>query len=845
MSRRSVSRRIGPATAMFVVALSLLTGPRSSAAPGPAPLPWHEFGLLQTYKHAAYVDAEHDRLITIGGARRGAAELPLTGAPEWHEMTWQPGEPWPYEWHTSTWDPGAGLASFLGLAPGFKLGVYRVDPDLGNASIIAVQGAAPPVTSGTALIFDPVHHRYVAIGVQEDFGGVPRTVWALDLEPAPTWTQWPTAPALAGASSVWAMYDPLRQRAIVFVNSGVTDAWSLSLDASPVWTKLPTDAFDVQEYLANGLAYDAAGDRIVTVGKSGVPHAFSLQTHSWSVLPHVGMAPAPRELAAVAVDAVRNRMLVSGGIEVGYDAVPDDIWALSLAADAGWISVLPRSSRPPIRTGISAALDTQRNRWLVLGGGPINTPLTQVDSELWGLDLTAAPTWSIIPTQGDVPLSRRAVASAYDAVDDRLVVFGGSDILSPFSHVPLDELSILSFTGTPTWTSVAPAGAWPAPRSRATCVFDAARQRYLLMFGQGASDDLRDVWELRLEPTPMWRHMFPAGPLPPARSGAMAVYDSERDRVVVFGGHSRSAPDFFDVFYDDVWGLDLSIGDGTWQLLPTAPGPSRRMDGTLSLDRTNGRALLYGGWGAQDAQSGALGALTDTWSLTLGDIPGWHRLETTGWEARDGDGRASAVYDAPFERLIVFSADRRSDLHALDLRDDPTPTQLALQTFEVTSSSVRLIWSGGDPSLSATIYRRHDAGLWRSLATLMADGNGRWMWEDSEVTGGETYEYRLGVVTDGAETFHGSTRIEVPRAAFSLRGSALNGRVLLEVELPDAEQATLELYDVSGRRVWRCEVGGLGAGRHEVSAGVRPSALYFARLTHGISVRGTKLIVVQ
>src|SRR5262249_46266696 len=54
--------------------------------------------------------------------------------------------------------------------------------------------------------------------------------------------------------------------------------------------------------------------------------------------------------------------------------------------------------------------------------------------------------------------------------------------------------------------------------------------------------------------------------------------------------------------------------------------------------------------------------------------------------------------------------------------------------------------------------------------------------------------------------------------------------------LPDPGPATLDLIDVSGRRVLRRDVGALGPGRHAVM--LRPArplepGLYFLRLVHG------------
>ncbi|MFN8589247.1 MAG: T9SS type A sorting domain-containing protein [Candidatus Eisenbacteria bacterium] len=70
---------------------------------------------------------------------------------------------------------------------------------------------------------------------------------------------------------------------------------------------------------------------------------------------------------------------------------------------------------------------------------------------------------------------------------------------------------------------------------------------------------------------------------------------------------------------------------------------------------------------------------------------------------------------------------------------------------------------------------------------------------------------------------------------------------LVQFVLPDASSASLELYDLSGRRLWSRDVGPLGAGSHTVrlaDGAWLPPGVYFARLTRGLeaaTVRVTTL----
>jgi hypothetical protein len=79
-----------------------------------------------------------------------------------------------------------------------------------------------------------------------------------------------------------------------------------------------------------------------------------------------------------------------------------------------------------------------------------------------------------------------------------------------------------------------------------------------------------------------------------------------------------------------------------------------------------------------------------------------------------------------------------------------------------------------------------------------------------------------------------------------LPNPASGGPLTVTFSLPSDARATLEVVDVSGRRVFRREVGALGAGRHSiVLAGGEPlsAGVYFVRLTQG-ACRATGRVTV-
>jgi hypothetical protein len=93
---------------------------------------------------------------------------------------------------------------------------------------------------------------------------------------------------------------------------------------------------------------------------------------------------------------------------------------------------------------------------------------------------------------------------------------------------------------------------------------------------------------------------------------------------------------------------------------------------------------------------------------------------------------------------------------------------------------------------------------------------------------------------------------DAPAAPFALEGArpnpATGSRLMVHFALPDAEPASLELLDVTGRRVRERAVGSLGAGRHAVDlaeGGRLAPGLYFVRLTRGAARLVSRTIVTN
>jgi hypothetical protein len=134
------------------------------------------------------------------------------------------------------------------------------------------------------------------------------------------------------------------------------------------------------------------------------------------------------------------------------------------------------------------------------------------------------------------------------------------------------------------------------------------------------------------------------------------------------------------------------------------------------------------------------------------------------------------------------------------------------------------------------LYGEHFAGsigqacLWQGALTDQQVG-------DSFLAGVPTYYGSLAV---------GDTRHELALAGFRPNPAVRNLNVAFT--LPTNEPASLELIDVSGRRVAARDVGSLGPGSHVVSLGRGtdlPAGVYMLRLRQATRTIVTKAAIVR
>ena len=325
---------------------------------------------------------------------------------------------------------------------------------------------------------------------------------------------------------------------------------------------------------------------------------------------------------------------------------------------------LSLSGGPPLARGFhSAVFDPEMNRMILFGGKTSNacSGVTPLLNDLWVLEnpdgTSGPPNWIQLASSGTPPSGRGYHSAVYDAVHDRMILFGGDPSIGDCGGRGNDVWVLTDATGsegTSTWNQLNPVGPPPSGRGLHSAVYDPATNRMIVFGGeQACGSPLSDVWVLDNANgeggSPAWTQLSPAGTPPAGRGSHSAAYDIAANRMIVFGGATASGA------INDVWVLENANGSGgtpAWiQLGPTGAPPSGRWSHTSVYDLTTNRIVIFGG-------STDSGLVNDLWVLGnangLGGTPRWIQLSPTGVLPEERDSH-SAIYNPMSNRITVFA----------------------------------------------------------------------------------------------------------------------------------------------------------------------------------------------
>ena len=294
-----------------------------------------------------------------------------------------------------------------------------------------------------AAVFDRRHQRYIVFGgleASEFSANLTNDVWALDVSGTPTWSRVTIDGPSPGErhSPQWG-YDVARNRVLLFGGYGshrpgdplayLNDVWELSLNGTPHWTELTPAGQAPEGQLAGAAVFDPMRQRFVGFGGSFIPPGtwvLNLRHElEWQLLPVVSGPSALWGMSSI-YDGKRDRMVIFGGTDGAYGG-NFDVWALDLRGVPAWHLVTTAGTPPPARRSGTAIYDALRDRMVIYGGAvlvPYSGP--QFFGDTWALDFTDdPPTWSQLLPGGTTPVGRDLSSAVYDARHDRMIVYGG------------------------------------------------------------------------------------------------------------------------------------------------------------------------------------------------------------------------------------------------------------------------------------------------------------------------------------------------------------------------------------------------------------------------------------
>ncbi len=352
-----------------------------------------------------------------------------------------------------------------------------------------------------------------------------------------------------------------------------------------LWTQIQPSGSLPPARVRHAAAYDSTNDRLIIFGGSGASGVLNdlwvlsnatgtRGAAAWTQLNPAGPPPAARYSARVAYDAATGRLILFGGADAN-NHILSDYWVLTnasgLSGTPQWIQAAALNS-PSTRGLLASDYDGRNARLILFGGESCGTTTCALFSDTYAAasatNTAGSPSFAHLAPSGTLPPPRYDSGVAYDAADNRMVIFGGQTSTGvtndPFGRVN-DSWSLSNANGlggSPAWTQLNASGGSPAARESHSTIWDAVRSHVVAYAGLGTDNVTRnDVWTLSAAvggATASWSRYAPASsPAPIARYGHAALYAGPFAQMVVFGGAAGGS-----TLLNDVWTLKLAAPTG-------------------------------------------------------------------------------------------------------------------------------------------------------------------------------------------------------------------------------------------------------------------------------------------
>lgn len=285
-----------------------------------------------------------------------------------------------------------------------------------------------------------------------------------------------------------------------------------------------------------------------------------------------------RSSMSMAYDSDRQVTVMFGGRN--HLGLLSDTWEFD---GTSWTEVVTAHAPEP-RFWHAMAYDSNRKRMVLYGGGDIDNQILY--EETWEFD---GVDWQILETNRSPPALSQ-MSMAFDSYLGEIVLFGGE-------HFSGGSNQTWTYDGVD-WTQVSTVNS-PPRGVLAAMAFDSIRNK-TVFFGSGVVVDetLSDAGTWEFDGFD-WDNVTTASS-PMGRWAHSMVYDSFRQRMVLFGGYGPSLNT--GALLSDTWEYD---GLDWTEITPTHSPQAREQHG-MSYDSASKQVILFGGAGYSSGD--------DTWA---------------------------------------------------------------------------------------------------------------------------------------------------------------------------------------------------------------------------------------
>lgn len=241
--------------------------------------------------------------------------------------------------------------------------------------------------------------------------------------------------------------------------------------------------------------------------------------------------------------------------------------------------IVAQNDSPPVRANHSLIYDAKQDRLIVFGGSGNGGVLNDV----WAFSLTDRTWAELTPREGSAPAPRLTPTAVYDAKKHRMVIYSGQGA-GFFNDTWAFDLAVNQ------WAELKGAEKRPAPRYGTILAYDTKRHAAVTFAGftsEGGRFD--DTWSFSLD-SDSWQDLGPDGPRPRKRCLHMGAYDSNGDRLFIYGGQSGGD-------LGDLWAFDLNAK--AWREIVSMTKPGARRFASMVYDSSQKRLLVFGGRGSE------------------------------------------------------------------------------------------------------------------------------------------------------------------------------------------------------------------------------------------------------